>query len=232
MEVADVVASHVTQATTRWAHQQSEVGSPVRDFSHGRWQKLIDAGRHCAEEVATAVSRKRRRTNQQSDVGEQFVRRVWSIWVSSQQGGRHWKGQIWHPARSKLGRNSPIRSAAHPIQENHFGREQVLSKSSVFEERRSARAVGHVCGTPSSSVGSAQGIAQFLPGGGVFGGSTSPSRSGGWVCGWDGSRPSRNQQEEFVALWLETSLGDWLAAPSHNNWALQSREPLPLSSTR
>ena len=33
MEVADVVASHaVTQATTRWAHQQSEVGSPIRGF--------------------------------------------------------------------------------------------------------------------------------------------------------------------------------------------------------
>ena len=70
MEVADVVASHViAQATARWAHQQSEVGSLVRGFL-----ALIDAGRHCAEEAATAVSRKRRRTNQQSDIERRAVR--------------------------------------------------------------------------------------------------------------------------------------------------------------
>ena len=82
-------------------------------FSHGRWQKLIDAGRHCAEKAATAVSRKRRRTNQQSDVERRAIRAQNLVQLGE------FSQALEGPIRSKLGRNSPIRSAAHPIKENH-----------------------------------------------------------------------------------------------------------------
>ena len=52
---------------------KAKLAARFEDFSHGRWQKLIDAGRHCAEEASTAVSRKRR-TNQHSDIERRAVR--------------------------------------------------------------------------------------------------------------------------------------------------------------
>ena len=76
MEVADVVLPRMLlhRPSRGGLISKAKLAAPFEDFSHGRWQKLIDAGRHCAEEAATAVSRKRRRTNQQSDIERRAVR--------------------------------------------------------------------------------------------------------------------------------------------------------------
>ena len=94
---------------------KAKLAARFEDFTHGRWQKLIDAGRHCAEEAATAVHRKRRRTNQQSDIERKAVRAQSPV----QLGELSARKQALEGADLAPGSNSPIHSAAHPIQENH-----------------------------------------------------------------------------------------------------------------
>ena len=57
---------------------------------------------------------KRRRTNQQSDVERRAIRASLVQLGELSSGRQALEGQIWHPVRSELGRNSPIRSAAPP----------------------------------------------------------------------------------------------------------------------
>ena len=115
-----------------------EVGCAARrswrfeDFSHGRWQKFIDGGRHCAEETAKNAAAL---ISSLTSKGEQFVHRGWSSWMSSQQGGRYWKVRIWHPVRSEHGKVGTLQSAAPPtpIQEPLPAELLTFQPASAFE---------------------------------------------------------------------------------------------------
>ena len=216
MEVADVVASHAfAQATTRWAHQQSEVGSPARDFSHGRWQKLIDAGLHCVEEAATAVSRKRRRTNQQSDVERRAVRAQSLVQLGELSAGRQaLEGPDLAPGsiQTRQELSNPQRRPPHP-REPLPADLLTFQPANAFElnERKFSKNLqsfrrGAAPGPSGMSaehfrpcVAKLRAVAQFLP---------ETNRRSSWHCA-TGDKSLKRVVD---------------AAPLHNGWALQGRE--------
>ena len=67
---------------------EAKLAGRFDDFSHGRWHKLVEAGRRCAEDAATAVSRKRRRTSKQPDIERRAVRAQSLVELGELSSGR------------------------------------------------------------------------------------------------------------------------------------------------
>ena len=96
---------------------KAKLAARFEDFSHGRWQKLIDAGRHCVEEAATAVSRKRHRTNQQSDIERRAVRAQSLVQLGELSAGRQaLEGAVLAPGsiQTRQELSNPQRRPPHP----------------------------------------------------------------------------------------------------------------------
>ena len=123
---------------------------------------MVQAGRRCVEEASTAMSRKRRRQNQESDIERRAVRAQRLVQLGELSSGR----QALEGTRVKsdaLGADQPSTSSAttkraiarrfggvSSHQSIRVGRNEILPQSEVTQERRTGRTIRNDRRTPSS----------------------------------------------------------------------------------